>query len=271
MYIGVDIGGTKTLVAVFDPKGKISERRKFPTPKNYVAFLKELSNSVVNLSTKVFLAAGVAVPGAVDRKQGMAITLGNLPWKNVPIQSDIQKILKCPVVIDNDANLGGLSEATLLPQYNTVLYITISTGIGTGIITNQRINPALEDSEGGHIILEHDDKLCTWESFASGHAIVQRFGKKASEINDSKTWQIIAHDIGLGLFDLIASIEPDAVVLGGAVLDYYDRFKGPLLKELQQYATPITPIPPIFVAQRPEEAVVFGCYTLAKSTHGTTH
>src|SRR6266540_534316 len=263
MYLGIDIGGTKTLVAQLDNHGVVQKSIKFPTPKNYNEFLRELAISVVNFSTNTYIAAGVAAPGSIDRSQGLAKDFGNLPWHDVPLKKDLEKMLKCPVAVENDANLAGLSEAMLLPEYACVLYVTISTGIGTGIIVNQQIDPELADSEGGHIMLEHQGKVVSWESFASGQAIVKRFGKRASEITDKRTWSIIAHDIALGLYDLIAFIQPDVVVLGGGVLEHYKKFEPMLTEELQHYQTPLTPIPPIRQASRPDEAVVYGCYDLA--------
>lgn len=264
MYLGIDIGGTKTLIALFNDKGDIKESYKFPTAKSYPVFLKEIAINVDKLSTNTFLAAGIAAPGLIDRNRGTAKDFGNLPWHDVPLRRDLEKLLKCRVAIENDANLAGLSEALLIPKYDCVLYVTISTGIGTGIITKQAIDPEFADSEGGHIVLEHQGKIQTWESFASGKAIVARFGKRASDITSLKTWKIITHDIGLGLYDLIAFIQPDAVVLGGGVLASFDKFDKLLKAELARYTTPLTPIPPILQAKRPDEAVVYGCYHLAK-------
>lgn len=273
MYLGIDIGGTKTLVACLNNKGVIVERMRFPTPKTYLVFLKELANTVANLSTEKIVAAGVAIPGRVDRKRGIGVAFGNLPWRDVPIQQDIQRIVQAPTFIENDANLAGLSEAMLLKQHTCVLYVTISTGIGTGVITNQEIDPEFADSEGGQMLLEHQGKLQTWEDFAAGSAIVRRFGKLAAEINDKKTWNIISQDIAIGLYDLIVFIQPDAVVLGGGVLTHFDKFDDILQAQLRRLATPLTPIPPIYRAQRPDEAVIFGCYDFAKSkiAHGSVH
>jgi predicted NBD/HSP70 family sugar kinase len=268
MYLGIDIGGTKTLVATLNNEGAISERVKFPTPKIYPEFLKELAKAVATLSTKEFIAAGVAAPGRVDRDHGVVVAFGNLPWKDIPLKRDIQRIVHCPAVVDNDANLAGLSEAMLLPQHDAVLYVTVSTGIGTGIITNREINPELADSEGGEILLEYKGRLQKWEDFASGRAIVKQFGKRASDIADAKTWKTISRNIAVGLFDLITFIQPDAVVLGGGVGTHFDEFDDYLLKELKKFETPITPIPPLYRAKRPEEAVVYGCYDLAKSVYG---
>lgn len=268
MYLGIDIGGTKTIVATLDDRGVIQENIRFSTPPNYAEFLKELANTVVELSTKAFIAAGVGVPSKIDRSQGIAIAGGRLPWKNVPIQRDIQAIAHCPTIIDNDANLAGLSEAMLLKEFRRVLYITISTGIGTGYIVNQKIDPTMADSEGGYILLDHGGKLEQWEDFASGQAIVRRFGKRASEITDRNTWRTIAHDISLGIFDLVAVFQPDVVVLGGGVGAHYDKFKDFLNDYLKGYETPMLAIPPIKEAKRPELAVVYGGFDLAKDVYG---
>ncbi|MDB5185810.1 MAG: hypothetical protein JWL85_333 [Candidatus Saccharibacteria bacterium] len=272
MYAAVDIGGTKTLIAVFDATGKLLEQQKFPTPKNYEEFLSEVSVSVAKLSTDDFQAAGVAIPGKVDRKHGRGLVFGNLPWENVPIQADMERILKCPVVVENDANLAGLSEALYVKhEYNKVLYVTVSTGIGGGYITDGMINPTFEDAEIGQILLEHEGKLQRWEDFASGRAIVAKFGKKAFEIEDPQDWYIISRNIAIGLIDLIATLTPEAIVLGGGVGGNLPKFKNRLVEQLKIYENPMITVPPILEAKHPEEAVIYGCYELAKIQHHKRH
>ncbi len=269
MYLAIDIGGTKTLVASLNNNGVIDEKVRFETPESYQDFLKVLANTVDALTTNNFLACGVGAPGRLDRKSGRAVAMGNLPWKNIPIKQDIEKIAGCPVIVDNDANLAGLSEAMLVKSvYDRVLYVTVSTGIGTGIIINQAIDPAFADSEGGHMMLEHHDKLVPWESFASGHAIVDHYGKQAREITNEATWKHISRDLATGLIDLIAVMQPEVIIMGGSVGNYLERFKKPLVEALKRYETPLVPIPPIIEAKRPEDAVLYGCYDLAKSTYG---
>ncbi len=271
MYLAIDIGGTKTLVAALDDGGVITERQRFPTPHDYKEWLKQLSQTVGSLNAKDFKACGVGVPGRIDRVNGVGLDMGNLPWHNVPVKKDVTKIVQCPVVVDNDANLAGLSEAMLLKgKFSHVLYITISTGIGTGIIINQKIEPAFADSEGGHMMLEHHGKLEEWEKFASGQAIYKRFGKQASEITDAETWKLICKDIAVGLIDLIAVIQPEVIVLGGGVGTYYERYKDYLQDALAPYETPLIPLPVIRQAGRPEDAVAYGCYDLAKSLYGNS-
>ncbi|HEV2403335.1 MAG TPA: ROK family protein [Candidatus Saccharimonadales bacterium] len=267
MYLGVDIGGTKTLIACLNKDGVIQEKVKFPTPKEYGTFLNDLAKIVASLSTKNFLAAGVAVPGRLDREKGIGIAFGNLPWKEVAVRADVQRIVKCPVVIENDANLAGLSEAMLLKeQYGRVLYVTISTGINMGLIVGQHIDTSLHP-EAGNIMMEHHGRLETWEHFASGRAIVHRFGKQASEITDDGSWKIIAHNIAIGLADLVAIIGPEIIVLGGSIGGYFDQYAKALFEDLKELSTPLTPMPPIIKASRPDDAVVYGCYDLIRELY----
>ena len=157
----------------------------------------------------------------------------------------------------------------LKDKYDRVVYATISTGIGIGVVVNQQLEPTLLDAEPGKMPLEHNGKMVAWESFASGKAIVKRYGKLAKDIKDEKTWRHIAHDIAVGLIDIIAVVQPQVVVLGGSVATYFDRFDDLLNEALQRYEVPLIPIPPIIHAARPEQAVVYGCYDLAKMTYGS--
>lgn len=263
MYAGIDVGGTKTLVAVFNGQGKLLESLKFATPSTYPEFTTELAKTVAKLSTKKFTAAATAIPGKVDRRRGVGIAFGNLPWTDIPIEADVEKILNCPSYIENDANLAGLSEALAVKaKYHKVLYITVSTGIGGVLVINGVIDPNTQDAEIGHILLEHRGKLVRWQEFASGKAIVARFGKRASEIEDPAAWYVIARNIAIGLIDLLAVYTPDAVIIGGGVGTHFKKFEDRLLEELKIYENPMVSVPPIMGAANAEEAVIYGCYEL---------
>lgn len=271
MYVGVDIGGTKTLLAVLDEHGVIKQKIKFPTPKTYDNFLLELKHAAANLDPKLsdFRAGAVGIPGNVDRKHGRGISLGNLSWKNFNIQHDAELILHCPLVIENDAKLAALSEAMLLKnKYDKVAYFTFSTGIGYALVDSGQIDISLGDAAGKTLLLPYKGKLTPWEDFASGRAIVEIFGKRASEIDDPAIWQQISRNIAAGLTQVIAIMDPQVVVIGGSVGTYFDRYSVSLKKELKKYELPMQKTPVIKQAQRPEEAVVYGCYDIAKQRFG---
>ena len=271
MYLAVDIGATKVLLAVFTNSGKVVEQRKFATRETYEGLIADFASEFTHLDHTDFERAVIAVPGKLDRARGVGIAFGNRDWRNVPIGPDIEKIIGCPLRIENDAKLAALSEAILIiDEFKKVLYVTISTGISSGLIVNGIINPELEDSESGQMWFQHNGKLVQWEDFASGRAIVAKYGKRASEINDPKIWKAIAEDIALGFRELIAIIQPEVIVIGGGVGTHYEKYKGQLSAELKKYEVPIAPNPPIRKAQRPEEAVIYGCFHLAKEAHDKT-
>lgn len=268
MIGAVDIGGTKTLVAVFDKHGKLTEKVKFLTPENYEDFKIELAKVVANMSTSDFSKVVVAAPGLINRKKGMVLAFGNLPWQNVHLEADCEKIFMAPVIIENDAKLAGLFEALLLKnKYRKILYVTISTGIGSGYIIDGHIDPDFDDAEVGHMLLEHQDRLVAWEDFASGKAIVSKFGKEVSEITDPLALYSIARNIAVGLITLVATLTPEAIVIGGGVGAHLDKFKDRLDEQLLNYESPMLKMPVILKAKRSEEAVIYGCYEFAKQHH----
>jgi predicted NBD/HSP70 family sugar kinase len=270
MYIGVDVGGTKVLVTVLNEHGVITERKKIPTNRDYALFLKDVQATLADFKVKDFAAGAVGIPVTTfDRGHGIGINFSNLPWRNVPIQQDLEKILNCPVAIENDAKLAALSEAMMIKDnYKKVLYVTISTGIGIGLVVNGVIDTAVGDGGGRTILLEHEGKIMPWEDFAGGRAIVARYGKKAEDITDEVIWKAISKDLAKGFIHLIAILQPEIIVIGGSVGTYFSRY-GELLKaEIKKYEIPLIKLPALVEAQRPEEAVVYGCYDLAKQTFG---
>jgi glucokinase len=266
MYLGIDIGGTKTLVATFDDQGKLAEKAKFSTDRDYPEFLEGLKKNIDSLSAKDFQYCGVGIPATViDRSRGVGVSFGNLPWRDAPVQADIGRLCNCPVVVENDTKMAGLSEAILLKdKYKSVLYVTVSTGVGFALVVDRVIDTSVGDGGGRALMLEHEGKMMPWEDFASGRAIVERYGLKAKDITDKATWQEISHDLAQGLIQIIAITQPEVVVIGGGVGAYFEKYGKSLADELGKYKLPLIPMPALVGAQRPEEAVVYGCYELAK-------
>jgi len=265
MYLGIDIGGTKTLLARFTKDGVLQESFKFPTPKTYNEFKLELANNVARITTKPWTMAAVGAPGVIDREAGVDRNINNLGWLDVPLVSLVKSIANCEVLLENDAKLAGLSEARLLkPIPNKVLYVTVSTGIGGSLMIDGNLDQHLLDAEIGWMLHERDGKMVTWESFASGKAIVKRFGKKASEITDPHVWKLISRDIAIGLIDTCAVVQPDIVIIGGGVGAHFSKFKVPLKEAMQEYESALVKAPKIVAAKNPEQAVIYGCYQLMK-------
>ncbi|MBI2592081.1 ROK family protein [Candidatus Saccharibacteria bacterium] len=261
MFLAIDVGGTKTLLAVFDNHGKIMQQSKLATAQEYPKFINELKNTVSLFKEHQIVACCCALPGRLDRERGVGLSFGNLAWENVPIKRDISKLLDgADVMIENDAKLAALSEALNHKEYKKIVYITIGTGIGFGIIINGKIEPEFADSEIGHMVLNHNGKLQKWESFASGKALKERYGKQASEIDDPAIWKEYVDDLVIGFDIVLAAFQPELVIVGGGVGAHFNKFGSLLIQKLQTLDNKLVPIPPIIQAQRPEDAVIYGCY-----------
>ncbi|HEX6462146.1 MAG TPA: ROK family protein [Candidatus Saccharimonadales bacterium] len=268
MIIGVDIGGTKTLVASFTGDAILAEAR-FATPSEPADFFTDLVPQIQQLTRGQRLQAiSVAAPGIVDHHRGSIVRCGNLPWKNIELRQELGHFFDCPIYLENDANLAGLAEAHALnPLPRLCLYLTISTGIGSGIVVNGRLLPALGGSEAGHMLLQHNGAggLAQWEHFASGRSLRERTGKFASQINDKKVWKDFAERVGVGLLALIPALQPSVVVIGGGVGAYFEtRWQGELEAYLHENMPPFIDVPPILQAQHPDEAVLYGCRYYAR-------
>lgn len=264
MIVAVDTGGTKTLISSFTHDGKIGEQIKFETPKHttdYVALLRE--TLVTNYAHVKISAIVVALPGIV--KDGEAIWCNNLGWKNFDLRTALRGVLnKAPIFVENDANLAGLAETRSLRTLPTSsLYVTISTGIGSGVITNGYIDPGLRYSEAGRALIEYDGKVREWESFASGKAIYNTYGKYARDITNKKIWYKIADRISRGFLAVIPILQPDIIIIGGSIGTYFDRFRDDLVGILKEHMPPHIPVPKIVQAAHPEQAVIYGCYYYA--------
>lgn len=269
MIIAIDTGGTKTLVASSDQNGQIINKIKFPTPKDYDEFIGVLSSTVKDVSLEEQPSLIVmAVPGMLDRESGVVKQLGNLPWINKPVGPDVSKATGInKIIIENDANLAGLSEAHSLSDVNQkVMYITFSTGIGTAFVVNGILEPSLLDSEGGHMVFEDDGQLKDWESISAGRIIVEKYGKLASEIDDPSIWHEIVKKMAIGIVNNNAVFMGDIVVVGGGVGTYFEKYGNMLNQEVEAVTklSKMVRLPKVVGAQNAEEAVILGCIILAR-------
>lgn len=264
MIIAVDTGGTKTLISSFDKNGKMGERFKFPTPKDPFRYVVELREKLEEMfGGQKVESIIVAIPGII--KDGVAVWCNNLGWKNFNVKKELTGVLgNSPVFIENDANLAGLAETRILKKIpDQALYVTISTGIGTGIITHGKLNYALKNSEGGRALVEFDGRVQEWENFASGKAIVRVYKKYARDITSPRIWKQIAERISRGFLVVIPILQPDIIIIGGSIGTYFERYGKYLESILKTKLPPHINCPLIKQAKNPELAVVYGCYYYA--------
>lgn len=272
MIIGVDIGGTKTLVASFDLAGKITKELSFATPQDYSEFLSELESTFANFDGVNISRCCVGVPGLLDRKKGVVKSLGNLPWVDKPIGKDVAKIVGLSKVsIENDSKLAGLSEVRALDDTpSRALYLTISTGIGGALVVDGSLSADMIDMEVGKTPLLYQGDLMQWEGFASGHAFVEAYGKVGDEIGDNPIiWQSYALErLGPGLVVACSYLQVDTIIFGGGLghhSNHFASYLGPYLDE-RLHSNVVRPNQ-YKSAKHGKNAVIYGCFEYAKDHH----
>ena len=251
--IGVDIGGTKISVTLGTSNGKILVRKKIPTltgPKSKACF-QEIIASIEGIllefkvPKKKILGIGIGTPGAVNSVQGILPRSPNLPgWTGIPIVRIFQKKFKLPTYLANDANAAAMGEAVFGAgkKMKNLIYVTVSTGIGSGIVANGRLyeGSGFVAGEAGHTNIVPEGRKCKCghrgclEAYASGTAIAHWYNTKkrrsvsgAKEVGVAaclgdqvaiKSYRQAAYYLGIGLADLMNVLNPEVIVIGGGVL-----------------------------------------------------
>lgn len=261
MIVAIDTGGTKTLITAFSRDGIAGEKIKFPTPPKQEDYLETLKETLrARYGGQRVEAIVIAMPAIV--KNGVAVWCNNLHWTDFDVAAALKGVLgNTPVWVENDANLAGLAETRSRdPMPMSSLYVTVSTGIGTGVTTNGVIDPGLRLSEGGRMLVEYNGRVREWESFASGQAIYKAYDSYARDITSKRSWNEIADRISRGFLAAIPLLQPDLIIIGGSIGTYFDRYGEQLEKIIRSHLPAHIPCPPIVPAKHPEEAVIYGCY-----------
>jgi fructokinase len=266
MYIGVDIGGSKILVVAGNADHQITASRKIATPASAPQGIIEIVHLIEELAgTAPIKAIYIACPGPVDRQRGRILQTPNMGWEPTDLVGPIKTHFRVPVGLEKDANAAALSEAVLGAGQGCryVLYVTVSTGIGTGIVIGGEIYHGAHDPEGGHITITAEGHNEEFETAVSGRNIKRRYGKFGYQITDPQTWDAIAKDLAVGLHSLITAISPEVVVIGGGVGVHYQKFIEPLRQHLREL-NPLYPLPAIVPAKHTETAVAYGTLILSE-------
>jgi glucokinase len=265
--VGVDLGGTKILALVVDKQFAVVGRAKKSTKaQEGVAHVHDRIVAAVieacrgaGLDPKALAGVGVGSPGPLDPATGVIIDSPNLGWHNYPLREKLQQALGVPVAVDNDANLGTLSEQRLGAARGKqhVVGIFAGTGIGGGLVLNGQLFYGASGAAGeiGHIVMNPDGPLCgcgnrgCLEAIASrsaiageaavaavrGHAphLLAACGGDVTKVRSGDLAEAIqagdqaietivrraARYIGIAIGSLVNLLSPDCVVLGGGMVE----------------------------------------------------
>ncbi len=251
LYGALEAGGTKMVCAVGNEKGQILERCYLPTttpeetmPKIIEFFKRDYGEELS--------AIGVACFGPVDLNKdsptyGYITSTPKTSWRNYDIVGEIAKNIPVPIGFDTDVNGSLLGEVTFgaAKGLSDVIYITIGTGIGGGVMSGGKLLHGMLHPELGHMLIEkepEDDyegkcpyhKAC-FEGLAAGPAIEERYGKSGKELaEDNAVWDLESSYIAKALMNLILTLSPKRIILGGGVMHQEQLF--PLIrKKVIQY------------------------------------
>ncbi|MDE0425371.1 MAG: ROK family protein [Candidatus Poribacteria bacterium] len=285
--VGIDIGGTKLATVVADNTGHILNKVRRPTlaergPEYALQLLCDMVHETIELAglaRTTISAIGVSCGGPLDTKTGIVYSPPNLPgWDALPLKAKLESEFQIPVTIENDANASALAEYRFGGGrgYNAVLYMTMSTGIGGGIVLDGQVYHGANDSAGevGHQILLPDGPLCgcgkrgCLEALCSGPAIARRAqaavrNEKASATalldlaggrvenvrsehvlaaarrDDALALQLVeetGYYMGWGIANLVNILNPDIVLLGTIAIAAGDLLLDPIRKTVSEFA-----------------------------------
>ncbi len=237
IYGGIEAGGTKFVCAVGSGPDDIRAKIQFPTTSPSETIGQAIAFFRKEAPAEKLKAVGIGSFGPLDLDPASSayghITATPKPgWADVDIPEMVKEALHVPVSIDTDVNAAALGEGTwgAAREIDTFIYLTVGTGIGGGAIINRKILHGLVHPEMGHIRLPHDlnldpfPGLCPyhkdcWEGLAAGPAISQRWGKPAEDIPaDHPAWDLEANYLALGIMNLICTLSPRRIVIGGGVM-----------------------------------------------------
>ncbi len=230
-YIGLDIGGTKFMVAAGDENGVVKQVVRADTPLDFQEGIPLLHDMIIKVIDGGIIAGiGAAIGGPLDWHTGVVSPVHQPQWRNVPLKKLMEERWNCPFYVDVDTNVAALGEY-VLGKYTerSMLYITLSTGMGGGFIIDGAIYRGKDGAhpEVGHqsvsyrcanpdrIICECGASDCL-EALISGNGIKRIYGKPA-ELLDDDEWDEVAYNLGLGLRNLATIYAPDVIVLGGGI------------------------------------------------------
>lgn len=231
LYLGLDIGGTKLLVASADATGTILRRAQAPTPLDLEQGLALLQRLIAEVRAgQPLRAIGVAIGGPLDWQRGIVSPLHQPQWRAVPLRALLEAAYGCPCAIDVDTNVAALGEYVFGGERaSPLLYLTLSTGMGGGLVIDGQLYRGAGGAhpEVGHQAIPfrcaHPERVscacgagACLEALVSGNAIRRIYGK-AAEALSAEEWDEVAYNLGQGLRNLATIYAPALIVLGGGV------------------------------------------------------
>lgn len=251
LIIGIDLGGTNLKIALLGPKYKIRDKavlstRNFRKKEALVCAIVDAFYRIIQdnkLKKTDILGLGLGLPGPIDFKNGIVHFFPNIPgWREVKLKNILEKRLKLPVFVDNDAKLMALAEHKLGSAcgFKNALCLTLGTGVGGGLILEGRLYRGINNAAGeiGHLPINEEGPRCNCGGIACleayiGNNRILRGARRIFKRNISleelsalagkkdkraiKIWVDAGRHLGIALTSAVNLLNLDAIVIGGGV------------------------------------------------------
>ncbi len=286
-FLGIDLGGTKIGTGLVNCAGVVAAEDYRPTEvlqgqEAVIARMIAAAREVIarsGLSHAQIAAVGIGAPGPMNIPEGVLLEPPNLPgWRNVPIRQLIRDALDLPTFLENDANAAGIGEYLYGAGRGTrhMIYVTVSTGIGGGLILDGKIYHGTIGGAGeiGHMTILPNGPHCgcgnrgCLEALASGTAIAREAQELINrgvstclvEITYGRSFSVTAKDVveamrrgdtyareiieramyylGLGMANLVNLFNPQMIVIGGGLANIGDALLDPVIRGIEVHAFP---------------------------------
>ena len=244
-YLGVDLGGTRMRLALFDETGRIEQKNVSQTDPEHPECLVEAMRSLLRETPLRIERAVVGVPGPISYRDGVPLKLPNLPkWEGRLSAPQLEEDLDVPVKLANDADLAALGEHRFGAGrgVSDMLYVTSSTGVGAGVIVDGRLlRGRWSMAEAGHMVIDWKTGE-TVEWLGSGSTLARLSGLDgpaldklilAGDARAAAIFASVAEAFAVGVHNLVHCFMPERVVIGGGVSRSGELLLGPLRARLE--------------------------------------
>ena len=247
--VGVDIGGTNISTGLIE-NGKAVKLGEIPTQayESKETIINNLFTAIDQVFTNKTQSIGIGVPGMVDSNNGIIYDLANIPaWKEVHIKELVEEQFKVPVRVNNDANcfVLGVKHFGIGKDYSNIVGITLGTGLGSGIIINNKLYTGLQSGAGEYGQIPYRESIlenyCSGKFFrcvknVNGKEIFQKAG--AGDKDALGIWEEYGYHLGNLINILLATLAPELIVFGGSVAQGFPFFIGAIESEISNYVLP---------------------------------
>lgn len=249
MNIGIDLGGTKIKAGVVHKGEIIRQKKAFLKEKDsFSATIKQVFQLIRPLIQDEIAGIGIGVPSVVDVEKGIVYDVTNIPsWKKVHLKDILEEEFKFPVFVNNDVNCYTLGEHRfgLAKAYDTIVGMSIGTGLGSGIIIKNKLYLGNNCGAGEIGLLPYKDKNIEYyasgnffESFHHTTAVEAYHAALAGDELGLQQWKEFGYHFGAAVQVVMYAYDPQAIVIGGSVSKAFNFFKETMYESFSDFIYP---------------------------------